>query len=66
VEGTITNKWYWQQLQNEVVPAIQGARCMDTFFQQDGTHPHTANVLDILHDVFGSHVLLNQFPDRFK
>jgi hypothetical protein len=53
VEGTITNQWYLQQLQNEVILVIQGAGHVDTtFFQQDGACPHIANViLDILHDV---------------
>jgi hypothetical protein len=39
---------------------------MDTFFQQDGTGPYTENVfLDVLHDVFGSHVLSNLYPELF-
>jgi hypothetical protein len=61
VEGTIISQQYLQQLQNEVIPVIQGAGHVDTtFFQQDGAHPHTVNVvLDALHDVFDSRVLLN-------
>jgi hypothetical protein len=45
---------YLQQLQNEVMPVIQGTQHMDTIFpQQDGACPHTANViLDALHDVW--------------
>jgi outer membrane protein W len=56
VEGTITNQWYLQQLQNEVIPVIQGAGHVDTtFFQQDGAQPHRVNVIfDVTHDVFGS------------
>jgi hypothetical protein len=43
VEGTITKQQCLQQLQNGV---IQGAGHVDTtFFQQDGAHPHTANVV---------------------
>jgi hypothetical protein len=35
-----------------------------TFFQHDCACPHTVNViLDVLHEVFGSHVLLNEFPE---
>jgi hypothetical protein len=65
-EGTITNQWCLQQLQNEVILVIHRAGHVDTFFQQDGACQHTVNViLDILHDVFGIHVLLNQFAGFF-
>jgi hypothetical protein len=39
VKGIITNHWYLQQLQNEVIQDIQGAGNVDTttFFQQDST-----------------------------
>jgi hypothetical protein len=44
-------------------PVIQDVGYVNTFFQQDVAHPHTAHVtLDILCDVTGSCVLLNQFP----
>jgi hypothetical protein len=60
VEATRTNQQYLQKLQNEVILVIQGAGHV-TFFQHNGVQPHTANViLDVLHDVFGSHVLSNQ------
>jgi hypothetical protein len=36
-----------------------------TFFLQDGARPHTAYVLDGVHDVFGSRVLSDRFPKRF-
>jgi hypothetical protein len=67
VGGTITNQWYLQQLESEVILVIQGAGHVDTTFsQQDGVCPHTANVfLDVLHDVFGSCVLSNQYPEPF-
>jgi hypothetical protein len=52
------NQWYLQQLQNEVI-SIAG-HVDTTFFQKDGACPHTVNaVLDVLHDVFGSHVLFS-------
>jgi hypothetical protein len=62
---TIISQRYLQKLQNEVILVIQEAGHVDiTFFQQDGACPHAANViLDILHDVFGSRVLWNLFPD---
>jgi len=49
------------QLQNEVTAVIQGAGHVDTtFFQQDGAHPHTVNVvLYVLHDMSGSCSLSN-------
>jgi septum formation topological specificity factor MinE len=67
VKGAITNQRYLQQLQNEVCQVIQEAGHVDiTFFQQDGGRPHTTNVVfDVLHDVFGSSVLSNSFPERF-
>jgi hypothetical protein len=67
MKGTLTNQQHPQQLQNEVIPIIQGAGHADTtFFQQDGAHPHTANViLDVLHDVSGSLVLSNRFAEHF-
>jgi hypothetical protein len=45
--------------QNEVIPVIRGAEHVDTtFFQRDGAHSHTANVvLDVLQYVFGSRAL---------
>jgi hypothetical protein len=46
VEGTIIKQQYLQQLQNEVIPVIQGAGNMNI-----------ANHLDILYDVFGNHLL---------
>jgi len=37
-----------------------GSRVCGHIFQQDGVHPHTAYIiLDILHGMFGSHVLPN-------
>jgi len=40
--------------------------CVDTFFQQDDAHSQETNViLYVLRDVFGSHVLSNQFPEHF-
>jgi hypothetical protein len=37
-----------------------------TFLQQDVASPHAVNViLDVLHDMFGSHALLNRFPEHF-
>jgi len=43
----------------EVIPVNQGAGHVEvTFFQEDGAHPHTANVvLDVMHDVFHNRVL---------
>jgi hypothetical protein len=58
VEDTMTNQQYLQQLQNEVIPVIQGVGVVDTtFFQYDGECPHRANAIDILHDVFDSHAM---------
>jgi len=49
-----------EQLQIEVIPVIQGAGHVNTtFFQQNGTRPN-------LYNEFGSHVLSNQFPERFE
>jgi hypothetical protein len=64
VEGTITSQRFLQQLQIKV---IQGEGHVDTtFFQQDGARLHAANeVLDELHDMFGSRVLSNRFPEPF-
>jgi hypothetical protein len=58
-EGTISTQCHLQQLQNEVISVILGAEEVETtFFQQDGAHPHTDNViLDVLHGVFSSRVL---------
>jgi hypothetical protein len=34
---------------------------------QDGARSHTANiVLDLLHDIFDSHIVSKRFPDRFR
>jgi hypothetical protein len=50
VEGTITNQQYLQKLENKLIPVVGH---VDTFLQQDGGRPHTANVvLDALHDVW--------------
>jgi len=67
VEGTITNQQYLQQLQNEAIPVTEGAQHVDTtLFQQEGACLITAYVnLDVLHDVFGNHVLLSKFPEHF-
>jgi hypothetical protein len=67
VKGIITNQQYLQKLQNEVILVIHGVGKVDTtFFHYDGARPHTTNViLDVLHGVFGSHVLLNRFPEHF-
>jgi hypothetical protein len=36
------------------------------WYQQDGACPHTVNVImDVLHNVFGSPVLINLFPECF-
>jgi len=57
VEDTIANQQY---LLNEVILIIQGAGCTDTSTWQDGAHSRAASViLDTMHDVFGSCVLLN-------
>jgi hypothetical protein len=68
MEGTITSQWYLQQLQNEIILVIYGAGDMNiTFFQQDGASPHAVNViLDVLHGMFGSCFLSNQFPEHFS
>jgi len=60
-----TNQWYLQQLQREVILVIQGAGHVDR--KQDGACPHTVNVvLNVLHDVYDSHVLLYcGFPECF-
>jgi hypothetical protein len=54
-------------MQNEVILVIQEAGNLDrTFLHQDVARPHTSNViLDVLHNVIGSHVLANRFPERF-
>jgi len=65
VEGTITNQQYLKQLQNEVIPVIQGEGHVDTFSQQDGACPHKVNVLNVQQDVFGTHVLSHSFPECF-
>jgi hypothetical protein len=63
----MTNQWYQQQLQNEVVEVIQVAGHDVTFFQQDGACSHTVNViLDVLRDVFGSPALFSQFQELFR
>jgi len=61
VEDTIADQQYLQHLQSEIIHVMQGVRHVDTTsFQQDCQCPHRANVvLDVLHDVLGSHVLLN-------
>jgi hypothetical protein len=55
-------------LRNTLVPNLlaTGLPLQTQWFMQDGARMHTANVLlDFLHDAFYSHVILNQFPDRF-
>jgi hypothetical protein len=43
-----------------------GVQFKETFYQQDGAQPHTANeVLDFLHEHFGDHTILNCFPQCF-
>jgi len=40
---------------------------MGIFFQQDGALLRTTNdVFDVLHDVFGTCVMSNRFPERFE
>lgn len=47
---------------------IQGAGHVDTTFLQQDVYAHiTTNVIfNILHNVLGSHVLPNQFPEHFR
>jgi hypothetical protein len=66
LEGTIRNQQYLQQL-HKIIPVIQEAGHVDTFFQQVNVCPHIANaILDILHEVFGSYVLSKQFQECFR
>jgi hypothetical protein len=70
LKGSTTKQRYMQQLHTEVISVIPVEWYVDTtFFQQDGTRPHTVNVvvvvLAVLHDVSGSLVLWNRFQKCF-
>jgi hypothetical protein len=66
-EETVNSPHYLSMLGNTFVPPFlaTGLPLQTQRFMQDGARPHTANVLDFLHDIFDSRFISNRFADRF-